>query len=71
MNKATFRYAMRNTEEGLKRIRKAMKALDETDPRSPLVRANNFLMDWLDSAIIYRDNPTNWIDGNEDEQSSN
>jgi hypothetical protein len=62
---------MRNTEEGLKRIRKAMKALDETDPRSPLVRANNFLMDWLDSAIIYRDNPTNWIDGNEDEQSSN
>jgi hypothetical protein len=62
---------MRNTEEGLKRIRKAMKALDETDPRSPLVRANNFLMDWLDSAIIYRDDPANWIDGNEDEQSSN
>ena len=62
---------MRNTEEGLKRIRKAMKALGETDPRSPLARANNFLMDWLDSAIIYRDNPANWTDGNKDEQSSN
>jgi hypothetical protein len=60
MNKSSYRYAMRNVEYSLRTLRKATNALGLVDSKHPINVADNLLMDWLDSAIVYRDNPDNW-----------
>lgn len=63
MNKSTFRYAVRKTEAALDRLTKAVNAINERYPDAPLVRASELLKDWMDEAIVHRDNPANWKDG--------
>jgi hypothetical protein len=56
MTKAQMRKAIRNAEDALSSLRRTRTLVD-----SPLlVAADDNLMDWLDSAIAYRDNPNNW-----------
>ena len=64
MTKGDLRRAIYAAEDALKCVRKAARKTHNTKFCEPMRMMNEQLMDWLDSAIEYRENNSNWIEEN-------